>query len=169
MSFIIAKDLGFRVSEGNKHHTHVHNKGDHTQVDRLLTSSLCSYRGECSSRLAHEGAALPETAGGVYKGLHLGGHSTEASRQAKDKAVVFFHFVGRHDGKIGLGGRVHFAQDFITQQLGDLVYVTRCPTGFHAPFDGRGEARNMTVHGVLYDSNFYHFAFLLEEISRRID
>lgn len=69
----------------------VHELRDECQRRRLLAARLAGSREEAAAGLAHEAAPLPQRAGSVEDGLHLGARHAEASGHA-------FHAVNTRKG-----------------------------------------------------------------------
>jgi hypothetical protein len=131
----------------------------HADERGLLAAVLRAGGDEHAASFADQGTLLPEPAGGIKEGLHLGRRAAVAGAGAEEKTVGLGE-VGRlgdgdvGEGLLGLGG-AHLGDDLVGEGFGDLEdFDLGAGDGAGAFGEGFGELIDVAVEAVEDDFDF---------------
>lgn len=151
------------VAQRNEDHSMVGKGGHGVQGSDFLPTALSTSGDENADVFAMEGAACPETAGGVDECLPLAREVTITSGDTEEESVEFRQ-IGSGDGGVcrlwrGVQGR----ENRVGESLGDLVDGGFPPSSFNTLSFRFGKLGDMSVHGVVNDRNLRGHCYCLFE------
>lgn len=129
-------------------------KGGHgIEGSDLLTSTGGSSGNKDSGVLTVKSTLGPETSSGIPKSLPLGREVSVSGGDSQKKGVVRCKDFRTNDGIFALGRRMHLGKNLLRKSFGDLEKVGLSSGRLDTSLDGLGQTTDMSVHGVVDDSN----------------